>query len=213
MGPRGRALRDERARRVRCRRRHRPPGLASIAMEQRACRGLSCFRDRVQDGGGPLSARSNVFSIPEAACGRAHGRGSARRPGLDCETGRSSFGTNAEGADLGLPDGLVKLVFRVPDKTLVGGTSWASRERAAYGSSARCRRAATNTGRPVSSAATSEVPPCEHQYARTGCGLDGEGQTGRSDRSSDHAHATLRRRSRMRPSAGEGPTTPSPPAR
>ena len=34
--------------------------------------------------------------------------------------GRSSFGTNAKARISGFPDGLVKLVFRVTDKVLVG---------------------------------------------------------------------------------------------
>jgi len=44
----------------------------------------------------------------------------ARTGGLDCETDRSSFGTNAKARISSFPDGLVKLVVRVPDKTLAG---------------------------------------------------------------------------------------------
>jgi NAD(P) transhydrogenase len=34
--------------------------------------------------------------------------------------GRASFGTNAKARISGFPDGLVKLVFRMPDKVLLG---------------------------------------------------------------------------------------------
>ena len=44
----------------------------------------------------------------------------ARASGISYEVGRSSFGTNAKARISGFPDGLVKLVFEVPDKTLLG---------------------------------------------------------------------------------------------
>src|SRR5882724_3982147 len=95
-----------------------PPGLASIAMEQArvaVCHAFGIEFKTVADRFRPLY----VFSIPEAAwVGLTEEE--ARVDGLDCETGRSSFGTNAKARISGFPDGLVKLVFRVPDKTLVG---------------------------------------------------------------------------------------------
>jgi len=95
-----------------------PPGLASIAMEQArvaVCHAFGIDFKKVADRFHP----TYVFSIPEAAwVGLTEEE--ARTGGLDYETGRSSFGTNAKARISGFPDGLVKLVFRVPDKTLVG---------------------------------------------------------------------------------------------
>ena len=95
-----------------------PPGLASIAMEQArvaVCHAFGIEFKTVADRFRPLY----VFSIPEAAwVGLTEEE--ARTGGLDCETGRSSFGTNAKARISGFPDGLVKLVFRASDKTLVG---------------------------------------------------------------------------------------------
>jgi len=95
-----------------------PPGLASIAMEQArvaVCHAFGIEFKTVADRFRPIY----VFSIPEAAwVGLTEEE--ARTGGLDCETGRSSFGTNAKARISGFPDGLVKLVFRASDKTLVG---------------------------------------------------------------------------------------------
>src|SRR2546428_400989 len=44
----------------------------------------------------------------------------ARAAGLQYETGRSSFGSNAKARSPGFADGLIQLVFRVPDKVLLG---------------------------------------------------------------------------------------------
>ena len=43
-----------------------------------------------------------------------------RAAGIDYEVGRCSFNTNAKARISGFPDGLVKLVFRACDKTLLG---------------------------------------------------------------------------------------------
>lgn len=43
-----------------------------------------------------------------------------RTASIDYEVGRCSFGTNAKARISGFPDGLVKLVFRVSDKVLLG---------------------------------------------------------------------------------------------
>jgi NAD(P) transhydrogenase len=93
-------------------------GLASVAMEQArvaVCRAfgfefktaIDCFRP------------AYVFSIPEAAwVGLTEEQ--ARAAGIEYEVGRSSFGANAKARISGFPDGLVKLVFRVSDKALLG---------------------------------------------------------------------------------------------
>src|SRR5207253_1176466 len=60
-----------------------------------------------------------VFSIPEiAAVGMTEEQ--ARASGEEHEVGRCSFMTNAKARISGFPDGLVKLIFRVSDKTLLG---------------------------------------------------------------------------------------------
>jgi NAD(P) transhydrogenase len=95
-----------------------PPGLASIAMEQArvaVCRAFGFPFKTATDGFRP----TYVFSIPEAAwVGLTEEL--ARASGIEYEVGRSSFGTNAKALISGFPDGLVKLVFRVPDKSLLG---------------------------------------------------------------------------------------------
>ncbi|PYM14775.1 MAG: hypothetical protein DMD81_16875, partial [Candidatus Rokuibacteriota bacterium] len=87
-----------------------PPGLASIAMEQArvaVCHAFGIDFKKVADRFHP----TYVFSIPEAAwVGLTEEE--ARTGGLDYETGRSSFGTNAKARISGFPDGLVKLVFQ-----------------------------------------------------------------------------------------------------
>ncbi len=93
-------------------------GLASMAMEQARVAVSHAFGfehkqeiDRFHPG--------YMFSIPEAAwVGLTEEQ--ARAQGIDYEVGRSSFGSNAKARISGFPDGLVKLVFRVPDKTLLG---------------------------------------------------------------------------------------------
>ena len=95
-----------------------PLGLASRAMEQARVAVSHAFGfeykteiDRFYPG--------YMFSIPEVAwVGLTEEQ--ARAQGIDYEVGRSSFGTNAKARISGFPDGLVKLVFQVPDKTLLG---------------------------------------------------------------------------------------------
>jgi len=95
-----------------------PAGLASMAMEQARVAVCHAFgfaykqaTDRLHPG--------YMFSIPEAAwVGLTEEQ--TRAQGVAYEVGRSSFGSNAKARISGFPDGLVKLVFRVPDKTLLG---------------------------------------------------------------------------------------------
>ena len=95
-----------------------PLGLASTAMEQArvaVCHAFGFEYKKETDRFRP----SYVFSIPEAAwVGLTEEQ--ARASGIEYEVGRSSFGTNAKAQICGFPDGLVKLVFRVPDKVLLG---------------------------------------------------------------------------------------------
>ena len=95
-----------------------PPGLASVAMEQARVAVGHAFGFEykiVTDRFWP----TYVFSIPEVAW-VGFTEEAARAAGLQYETGRSSFGSNAKARISGFADGLIKLVFRVPDKVLLG---------------------------------------------------------------------------------------------
>jgi NAD(P) transhydrogenase len=93
-------------------------GLASSAMEQArvaVCRAFGFEFKTAADSSRP----TYVFSIPEAAwVGLTEEQ--ARDARFEYEVGRSSFGTNAKARISGFPDGLVKLVFRISDKVLLG---------------------------------------------------------------------------------------------
>jgi NAD(P) transhydrogenase len=95
-----------------------PPGLASVSMEQArvaVCHAFGFPFKTVTDRFRP----TYVFSIPEAAwVGLTEEQ--ARNAGVEYEIGRSSFGGNAKAHISGFPDGLVKLLFGVPDKRLLG---------------------------------------------------------------------------------------------
>jgi NAD(P) transhydrogenase len=95
-----------------------PLGLASTAMEQArvaVCHAFGFEYKKETDRFRP----TYIFSIPEAAW-VGFTEEEARAAGIDYEVGRSSFGTNVKARISGFPDGLVKLVFRVPDKVLLG---------------------------------------------------------------------------------------------
>jgi NAD(P) transhydrogenase len=95
-----------------------PPGLAAVAMEQARvaiCQAFGFeFKSEVDH-----FRPTYIFSIPEVAwVGLTEEQ--VRTAGVDYEVGRCSFGTNAKARISGFPDGLVKLVFRVSDKVLLG---------------------------------------------------------------------------------------------
>jgi NAD(P) transhydrogenase len=95
-----------------------PPGLAAVAMEQARvaiCHAFGFeFKSEVDH-----FRPTYVFSIPEVAwVGLTEEQ--VRSAGVDYEVGRSSFAANAKARISGFPDGLVKLVFRVSDKALLG---------------------------------------------------------------------------------------------
>jgi NAD(P) transhydrogenase len=95
-----------------------PLGLASMAMEQARVAICHAFGFEYKKETDRFRPRY-VFSIPEAAwVGLTEEQ--AHASGIAYEVGRSSFGTNAKARISGFPDGLVKLVFQVPDKTLLG---------------------------------------------------------------------------------------------
>ena len=95
-----------------------PPGLASMAMEQArvaVCHAFGFAFKTQTDHFRP----TYVFSIPEVAW-VGFTEEQARASGIEYEVGRSSFGTNAKARISGFSDGLVKLVFRLSDKVLLG---------------------------------------------------------------------------------------------
>jgi NAD(P) transhydrogenase len=95
-----------------------PPSLASSAMEQARvaiCHAFGFEFKNETDRNRP----TYIFSIPEVAwVGLTEEQ--AQAEGIAYEVGRCSFSTNAKARISGFPDGLVKLVFTVPDKVLLG---------------------------------------------------------------------------------------------
>jgi NAD(P) transhydrogenase len=95
-----------------------PPALAAVAMEQARvaiCHAFGFeFKSEVDH-----FRPSYIFSIPEVAW-VGFTEEQMRSAGVDYEVGRCSFAANAKARISGFPDGLVKLVFRVPDKVLLG---------------------------------------------------------------------------------------------
>jgi NAD(P) transhydrogenase len=95
-----------------------PPSLASVAMEQARvaiCHAFG-FEYKTETDRFPPTY---IFSIPEVAwVGLTEEQ--ARAAGIAYEVGRCSFNTNAKARIEGFPDGLVKLVFRLSDKVLLG---------------------------------------------------------------------------------------------
>jgi len=92
---------------------HRPPGLASIAMEPGACRGpVMRSGIGVQDGGGPLPPDLRLLDP-----GKPRGSGSRKRSAIRRARLRDRplvVRTNAKARISGFPDGLVKLVSACP---------------------------------------------------------------------------------------------------
>ncbi|MEY2475972.1 MAG: transhydrogenase [Actinomycetota bacterium] len=95
-----------------------PPALASVSMEQGRVAMCFAFDIPFKQTVDPL-APFGVYSIPEAAM-VGHTSESAAAAGLDCESGRSLFDTNARAAIHGNTDGMVKLVFTREDHRVVG---------------------------------------------------------------------------------------------
>ena len=100
------------------RRQRRPPRLASVSMEQArvaVCHALgSTFKEQVDS-----QVPHCVFSIPEVAMvGMTEAQ--AQAAGIEYEVGRGPFSANGRARISGLHDGLIKLVFRRADRTLLG---------------------------------------------------------------------------------------------
>ncbi len=95
-----------------------PPALASVSMEQARVAMCHAFGIPFKTEADRLRP-SYTFSIPEAASvGQTEEE--VKASGVEYDVGRCSFMTNAKARISGFPDGLVKLLFRVPDKALLG---------------------------------------------------------------------------------------------
>ena len=95
-----------------------PPALASAAMEQgriAVCDAFGVPGSEAIDAVIP----TGVYSIPEIA-GVGLTEQEAAQQGIDYEIGRGRFSSNARGNISGATEGLVKLVFRRDDRTVIG---------------------------------------------------------------------------------------------
>ena len=95
-----------------------PPALASVSMEQArvaACWAFDLPLKRAAD----LLPPFGVYSVPEAAM-VGMSEESAVAQGIDCAVGRAQFSANTRAAIAGATEGMVKLVFRRDDLTLLG---------------------------------------------------------------------------------------------
>ncbi len=95
-----------------------PPGLASAAMEQGRVAACHAFGISFKETVDPL-APLGVYSVPEVGM-VGMTEEAAQEAGIDVESGRSRFETNARARIAGATDGLVKLVFRRDDRRLLG---------------------------------------------------------------------------------------------
>jgi NAD(P) transhydrogenase len=95
-----------------------PPALASVSMEQgrvAACHAIGVPFKEIVDPMPPFG----VYSVPEAAMvGLTEEDATAE--GIDYEVGRGWFADNTRATIAGATDGLVKLVLRRQDRTLLG---------------------------------------------------------------------------------------------
>ena len=95
-----------------------PPALASVSMEQArvaACHAFAIDFKQVVDAVAPMG----VYSIPEAAAvGLTEQQAAAE--GIDYELGIARFARNSRSVIAGTTDGLIKLVFRRSDRSLLG---------------------------------------------------------------------------------------------
>ena len=95
-----------------------PPGLAATSMEQARVAMCHAFDFKFKEVVDPLCP-TYVYSIPEVAS-VGISEVEAKSQGIDFEVGRTSFSNNAKARISGFADGLIKLVFRVSNKQLLG---------------------------------------------------------------------------------------------
>ena len=94
------------------------PALASTSMEQARVAMCHAFDLGYKDRVSPILPMA-IYTIPEVAS-VGETEESCAKAGIPYLTGRSSFERNARGQIVGDVQGLVKLVFRNPDKKLLG---------------------------------------------------------------------------------------------
>lgn len=94
------------------------PALASTSMEQARVAMCHAFDLGYKDRVSPILPMA-IYTIPEVAS-VGETEESCAKAGIPCLVGRSSYVRNARGQIVGDVQGLVKLVFRNPDKKLLG---------------------------------------------------------------------------------------------
>lgn len=95
-----------------------PPALASVSMEQGRVAACHAFAIPFKQTVDPLPP-FGVYSIPEIAMVGLTEE-AARARGLDYEVGRAWFARNTRATIAGLLEGVLKLVFRRDDRSLLG---------------------------------------------------------------------------------------------
>ena len=95
-----------------------PPGLASVSMEQGRVAACHAFGISFKQTVDPL-APAGVYSIPEVAMVGLTEEAAAAQ-GIDAETGRGWFAQNTRANISGFTEGMIKLVFRREERTLLG---------------------------------------------------------------------------------------------
>ena len=95
-----------------------PPGLASVSMEQARVAMCRAFDIPFKEAVDPV-VPAGIYTLPEASMVGLT-EDAARAAGEDVETGRALFVANTRARIAGSTEGLVKLVFRASDRTLLG---------------------------------------------------------------------------------------------
>jgi NAD(P) transhydrogenase len=94
------------------------PALASVAMEQGRVAMCHAFELGFKTRVAPLFPYG-LYTIPEVSMA-GETEESATKRGLPFEVGRARYKDNARGQIIGDTEGLVKLIFTVPDKKIIG---------------------------------------------------------------------------------------------
>ena len=94
------------------------PALAATSMEQARVAMCHAFDLKYKTRVAPVFPLA-IYTIPEIAMA-GETEETCRAKGIDCCVGRAPYRQNARGQIVGDLAGLVKLVFRFPDKTLLG---------------------------------------------------------------------------------------------
>ncbi|MGH7641266.1 MAG: FAD-dependent oxidoreductase [Candidatus Dormibacteria bacterium] len=95
-----------------------PPGLASVAMEQARVAICRAFGIHFKEAVDPV-VPTGIYTLPETSMVGLT-EGAALAAGEEVECGRTLFASNARARIAGSTDGLLKLVFRVQDRRLLG---------------------------------------------------------------------------------------------